>query len=221
MSTTLKILLVVLVFGALIFASYEFGVIPSDEPPITATVILRNPLTGQQASGEVSNENGAAAATAIGATLFGVEMNQHYEVEFIVDYNATPDTGTPDLFGDVEMFGSVEYQETGHSFYNYGKDTASFNVEDTPLTAPDYEGTASFTKPNAYWDSVYDGSTIENLRGAHLDGSVWIVTITTSTAYAGTNAYYGQIEATITLDVDTDGNVNINLGDVDMTATEA
>lgn len=206
-------------------------------PEATITVVIKEAGTDNAWSADVDTDKSLMEAvigddvsmqplTTLTADIIGVEPGTQYEVEFWVSFEGDLPADAPadlPMYADVSMFGSNVLENINFKHLTTG--VQFHTVEDMSLSPPDYAGTAAFTKADGkYWDSVIEvetnGATFP-LLGSYLDGSEWVCEITTSSGYAGTDAYWGTTIVTITLNVDNAGNVNITVTDVDMTATEA
>lgn len=233
------IIVVLLIAGAFYFGVTE--VWEDGAPPAQVTVRLTDPSSGNEWEGTVNVNEGTIGTltgsrtslqpATITAELIGVEPGADYELEFIVDFQAELAPDAPpglELFGDVSIRG--HHDAPARFFYNsaiYGTPTDNTQIypneiEDIPLAA-NQTGRASFIKTsNLHFDEMRNTvpNTNTKIPGQYIDNSIWPITITTGTAYAGTDAYWGQTTVVLTLVVDTSGNINILVTDVGVTASE-
>ena len=241
MKKTLMKIGAVLVTALLIVSFMVFMPVGQVEgsPAMSIQVILGEADGNGAISGEVTTDRTveqsiwgkAVPLTTYTADIIGIEPNTQYELEFIITFQGDLPEGAPtglELFGDVSIRG--HHEPPSRFFYNsiiYGDptDTSQLypnSVNDIILDS-DYKGTASFSKAdNLHFDKMYDvvPNTNTKIPGIYIDNSIWSVTITTGTSYAGTDAYWGQTTAVITLNVNAEGNVDITLTDVTFTAGE-
>lgn len=239
-----RIVVIAVIAIVVIAGIFIFGVTEAWEegaPPAQITVRLRDPSTGNEWEGTIDvNEGTIGTITGrktslrpadITAQLIGVEPTTEYELEFIVDFQAELTTQAPEgleLFGDVSIRGHRDAPDK--FFYNsiiYGDPTDNTElypneIKDITLGA-NYTGQASFIKAsNLHFDKMYIKGDNSNrkITGQYIDQSVWPVTITTASAFAGTDAFWGQTTVVVTLTVDPIGNINITVTDVGVVASE-
>ena len=163
--------------------------------------------------------------TTYQADIIGVEPATIYELEFVITFQGDlPDDAPTDqeMFTDVTLFGiqGLRTDPLAHVFYSLG---SSPNVIlDIPTPPPEYIATADYIKTdNKHYDTVWNlGEGHTPIRGSYIDGSLWEVDMTTTSGFAGTDAYWGNTIATIELIVDQNGNVGITVTDVGFTAWE-
>jgi len=200
---------------------------PDDDDGVSApqvTIILTEQATNEVQS-EVITTDESIVMTTFSPTLFNVNPNAQYIVEFVITYEFTTPTnmanGT-EFSGYAKMSGhKFETGVTDHVFYNVAKgfpDGQLLSTQPQPIVGN--TATASFTIANGLaFDQDYRNLLTTHpapIYGSTLGGSVWNVNCTAMSTHAGTDAYYGTTQFTINMTLGGE-NLEVTATGIDVT----
>jgi hypothetical protein len=222
---------IVIAAGYFTYVTYVSGGYEDGAPVPKITIKITEVATGSTDSITLDPMGNINAATTITSTLFAVNRDAKYIIEFLVSYTVTPPAGLPDgteLVGYSKLNGTRPPDGSGTRVYFAHRDsvipTGSFAVitPTTPLIG--YNGIASFTKAtNNEFNGFNYGETgsyavFQDIYGRDLSGSIWTLVCHAQTTYAGTGAYSGTTTVTINMALGAE-NLVVTATDVDVTLT--
>jgi hypothetical protein len=199
---------IVIAAGYFTYVTYVSGDFEAGAPEPKIIIRLTEVATGDTDSVTLNPSRDINAATTITSTLFAVNPNSVYMVEFTISYTITPPaglpTGTP-LIGFSSLSGKkdIPLPHTDINFYNLATGTDGLypiNTPQQPLI--NYVGTSDFSGLNYRFDRAYNRlstAPVETIKGEMLGGSVWTLVCHAQTTYAGTGAYSGTTTITINM----------------------
>jgi len=190
-----------LIIGSM-YISPAFNIEPGAPVPVVS-IILTEVDTGESEIISIDPTSGNQLTT-ITSTLFAVNPNALYSIEFSTRYTVTPPSdlapGTQ-LKGFTTMSGKrlpTSYSTATLIFYNTLNPVAGSVVTITtpPTTLLNNTGSAK-----TVFDRVSYGATGSNVLicGEDLGGSVWTLVCDVQTLYAGNSAYHGTTTLTINM----------------------
>jgi hypothetical protein len=200
-----------------------------DGTPIPQIIIkLTDVSTDEIESARIGPSMGTNAATTITSTLFAVNPDSVYNIEFEITYSIVPPSELPDgaqLVGFSSLSGRknvVTPERIDKNFFNYATGTDGLY----PIVSPtasliNYATTSSFAGVNYRFDKAYNRLStqpVESIKGIDLGGSVWTLICHAQTSYAGTGAYSGTTTVTINMLMGAE-NLTVTIGGVDVAVT--
>ena len=232
-----KILISLAIVGIVIAAVYvtaityeegnwggNFDDIKPGAPDPTIIVTLIEVGTGNDQSATLPSLSVVKPLTTLPATLFAVNPNSIYTLDFNIRYTVEQPAGLPAgtaMVGYATLEGYCTIAYGTHYFINQNSYAATGNYMVTTASTPliNNTGTSLFSDGLKFDKGLYTyTNTVEPILGSMLDNAAWALICHAQTTYVGTNAYYGSTTVTINMSLGGE-NLVVTATGVDVTVT--